>query len=201
MKRLSLVTYLSVLFAVATLVSITGRPAETVVTAADQSMSAATAIPDLSGTWTGSWFDTVFTVGPYDMTFVLTQDAGSVSGTGTIDFSAFGFGVVNGTCSGTISGNVLTGTFTAGSGPSMGSGSLTLTGMTMSRGITNATASGSGSNFFGPFVIEGTVTDTQITGTFGFTNPGSGGGTGTMIKQSSPIREETLGKVKAEFAD
>ena len=76
-------------------------------------------LPDLVGMWSGTWTDTMFTVGGA-ITMDITQNGNMLSGTGTIDLTSIGFfgiGVMSGSATGTI-----TGVWNAGAG------TLTLTG-------------------------------------------------------------------------
>jgi adhesin/invasin len=130
-------------------------------------------LPSVAGTWHGTWVDTRYNVSGAITSVVLTQTATTVAGTGTIDLNSLGLGVQNGTAAGTISGNVITFTFTAAG---IGNGSGTLNGTTGS-GTGGVTALN-----FGNFTFTGTASASLITGTFQFTSPTGGNGTITVTK-------------------
>ena len=147
-------------------------------------------LPDLVGTWSGTWSDTVFAVGGA-MTMDITQNGNMLSGTGTIDLTSIGFfgiGVMSGSATGTIAGNTLTFSFSA---DSVGMGTGTVTGGSGS-GSGNVTAPMN----FGAFLISGTATSTTMQGIFDFTNPGAGGGT-AMLTKTSPVEPQTWSQIKA----
>ncbi len=129
-------------------------------------------VPDLSGSWSGTWQDTrYFVSGDVILTIDVVGDQWSANG--TIDFTnvGMGVGIVPLTISGTLVGNVLSYDFDTGP---LGSGSATLTG------TVNAGAGTVGEPmFFGDFDMGGTASGSAISGTFDFTSPT--GGEGTMI--------------------
>ncbi|MEZ5065987.1 MAG: hypothetical protein R3B81_14735 [bacterium] len=146
-------------------------------------------LPDLTGMWEGAWADTVFFVGG-TLSFDITQNGNLVTGTGTIGLQALGLGERTGTASGTISGSTMTFSFSA---DSVGMGNGTLNGGTGS-GTGNVTAPLN----FGNFTFDGVATDVSIAGTFGFTNPGSGGGTGALTKTSA-VEDRSWSGIKAAY--
>jgi len=152
-------------------------------------------VPDLVGSWAGSWQDTVYMVSG-DLSWEITQNASDLSGSGTIDLSVLGLGVRSGTAAGSLGGggraNTLTFTFEA---ESVGNGSGT---------VVDATGSGTGTVTaplsFGEFTFTGTLTDDEIEGTFDFTSPTGGAGRATLLKDT-PVQAATWGSVKAGYRE
>lgn len=147
-------------------------------------------LPDLVGTWSGTWMDTVFAAGGA-ITMDITQNGNQLSGTGTIDLTSiglFGLGIMSGSATGSIVGNTLGFSFSA---DSVGMGAGTVTGGTASGGG-NVTAPLN----FGAFLISGTATSTTMQGIFDFTSPGAGGGT-AMLTKTSPVEPQTWSEIKA----
>ncbi len=166
----SLRLYMAILFTVAALLSLAGaQPAERPAPRTTGS-TASMIVPDLSGSWTGTWHDTVYDV-QGDVMMEVAIDGTNWSANGTIDLSDIfwpGIGVMTGTATGTLSGNTLTFSFTAAD---VGTGNGTLV---------DGSGSGDGSVTapmnFGAYTFTGTVTGTEINGTFDFTSPTGGGG-------------------------
>ncbi len=151
-------------------------------------------LPDLAGIWIGTWEDTIVQVGG-DLSWNITVEGSDMSAVGTIDLSALGIGIQQGTAEGTISDSrgrtTLDFTFTA-SGVGDGSGS-----------IVGSSVSGDGTVAppldFGHFTFQATVGDTSIWGTFNFP-PTRGAGTTRLTRQSA-VEAETWGGVKARYRD
>ncbi len=162
-----------------------------------------TILPLLEGTWAGSWTDTVFNVsGP--MTFVIWGEGSGYVATGTIDISNISpaLGVLSGGATGVENGGSLDVTFNC---TELGNGSVVLSPVKSAGGAMSATGSGSGtvtgSLNFGPFLLTGTASDSEITGSFDFTNPGAGKGVAQMTKTSVDVENESWGSVKAKYRD
>jgi hypothetical protein len=148
-------------------------------------------IPDLVGTWTGTWQDTIYVGAGGDLSWEISQDGPDFSASGIIDFSYFGMGSVPGTATGTITRETLEFTFEA---PAAGSGAGV---------ITDDAVSGTGMMIvpaFGPFTFEGMLTDDTIRGTFDFTNPGGGAGRAVLTKET-PVERASWGEVKSRFRE
>lgn len=153
--------------------------------------AASDSIPDLVGTWTGMWHDTVYPPAAGALSWEITQDASSFSATGSIDLSWFGMGTVPGSAAGTLARDVLDFSFEA---PGAGDGSGTLTdGVISGTGTMIAPA-------FGDFTFEGTISDETIDAAFDFTDPGGGAGTMVLTKDT-PVEPASWGQVKARFRD
>ena len=120
-------------------------------------------IPDLSGSWAGLWTDTDFDVTD-TLEFDIVMD--NFSATGTIGLDYFGEGDVAGSAEGSVEDETLTFTFTS----SVGSGSGTVTGTTIEgEGDMSGAMVG-----LGHFILGGTVSETEINGTFNFDTGGQG---------------------------
>ena len=168
-----------------------GAPAQ-----AEPSSSSTAALPNIVGSWTGTWKDTIY-MGleeEYVMTWQITQVREEYCATGIIDFSYFGMGPVLGTAAGTV-----TGTFRADTlhltfeGPGIGSGAGTVTG-----GVGIGTGTVGLPLNFGAFTFQGTVTETLIRGTFDFTTGGSGW---ARMGKVSPVERASWGAIKARYRD
>ena len=159
------------------------------------------ALPQLEGTWAGTWTDTLYSVGGA-MTFVIWAEGNSYAATGTIDVTEIDgvLGVLNGGGTGIDNGSTLTGDFTC---TNLGNGSVTLTPVDSGTSAKNANATGFGTVTaplnFGAFTLTGTAMDTEITGSFDFTNPGGGKGVAQMTKTSVPVTVKSWGEVKAGY--
>jgi hypothetical protein len=144
-------------------------------------------IPDLVGSWAGTWQDTIFTWASGDISWEISQDGSSFTASGSIDFECFGLGSVPGTASGTITRETMDFTFEA---PASGSGAGV---------ITDGAVSGTGNMVvpaFGPFTFEGTLTDDTIRGTFDF----AGGGAGkAVLTKETPVEPTSWGQIKSRF--
>ncbi len=146
-------------------------------------------LPDLSGSWAGTWEDTLYFVDG-GLTCTITVDGNTWSAVGQIDLTALGIGWQDGTATGTLDGNELTFTFTAamvGNGggavnPTNGSGTGTVTAPLD----------------FGSFTFTGTVSASEIAGTFDFDSIGGGEG---VVSLSPGVANEALswGDVKDRF--
>lgn len=161
------------------------------------------AMPQLEGTWAGTWSDTLYGVGGA-MTFTIWAEGNSYAANGTIDATELSpvLGVLSGGATGTDNGATLSGNFTC---TDLGNGSVTLTPTKSGAGAEAASATGSGTVTgilnYGPFTLTGTATDTDISGSFDFTNPGGGKGLGQMTKISVPVTQKSWGEVKAGYLD
>jgi len=174
----STTTYLAALFALAAMLSLAvADPSDT--TAPAPAGTTARVVPDLSGSWTGTWEDTVYFV-QGDLEMTVTASGADWSAVGTIDLTNIGMpgvGVMTGTAVGTLSGNTLTFTFDA---VDVGAGSGSLTdGAGQGSGSVTAPLS------FGAFTFTGSVTSSSITGAFDFTSPTGGAGEVAMTRAVS----------------
>ncbi len=156
--------------------------------------------PDLQGTWSGTWTDTLYSV-TGAVTFVIWHEGADYEATGSIDLSALGAGVLGGTASATDNGTTLDVTFTC---TNLGNGTVALNSVNNAAAKLTASGTGSGSVSggaleFGAFTLTGTASETEITGSFDFTSPGGGKGIATMTRASVPVETESWGSVKAAF--
>ena len=158
-------------------------------------------LPDLVGQWSGTWVDTVYSVGGA-ITFDILRDGDSWFASGTIDVTAIApfLGVLPGSAQATLSGNTISGQFAC---TDLGNGSFTLTEIPPGRGTAQiASATGSGTVTaplsFGPFTFTGSVTDGTLGGSFDFTNPGGGKGVAAMTK-STAVRRASWGAMKSAY--
>ncbi len=149
----------------------------------------AAVLPDLVGTWTGTWRDTIFEVGGA-MTFIISENAGIWHADGSIDLTEIGFGqgVMPGTADGASSGDALTFSFAA-TDVGTGGGSLISQSATGS-GVIVAPMS------FGNYTFEGTATDAVIWGTFDFPTGGAGK---AMLWNTTPTEETSMSAIKAHY--
>jgi len=131
-------------------------------------------LPDVAGSWQGTWTDTRFGVGG-EVRGTITRRGSTVTGSGVLDLSDLGLGNVTGTAEGTIAGGRIE--FTFRSGP-VGSGSGALTGAGGSGRGTVTGALG-----FGDFTFEGAATDSTIEGSFRFLSPSGGRGVASLTRQ------------------
>jgi hypothetical protein len=183
--------YLAAVLAVAGALAMS-EPHDDSPTYVDALPAATDTLPDLAGTWAGTWQDTVFMVSG-DLSWVITQDGLDISASGTIDLTVLGMEAESGTATGTITsrsvGNTLDFTFEAAT---VGNGSGTITG---------GTASGTGTVIpplgFGDFTFDGTVTGETMRGTFVFTTA-AGAGKAILTKQSA-IEPGSWGELKARY--
>lgn len=201
-KRHSLL-YLGGIFAAATIAALLAGPyasLEPRAAHADPFLG----LPDIAGTWSGTWADTVYFV-TGAMTIDIEVNGNSYTATGTIDVSQINpiLGVLAGSGSGTVSGSVLTGTFSA---TDLGTGQGTLSPTRANRGP-GGSASGSGSGTvtaplnFGPFTFSGDIVGDVMTGGFDFTNPSGGKGVAALVRQTTPVETSTWSRLKERFVD
>ena len=152
-------------------------------------------LPDMTGTWTGTWNDTVFLV-ERPMSWEITQWPTDLSANGMIDMTYFAMGEVFGSAWGMITrgsrGDTLAFSFEAFT---VGSGSGTIAG-TVASGIGTVTAPLD----FGDFTFQATVSETIMRGTFVYLTPGSGAGKVLMTK-NTPVEASSWGKLKARYRD
>jgi hypothetical protein len=150
-------------------------------------------IPDLTGTWVGTWADTVYLAGG-SMTWEISRDGSDYTASGTIDFTYFGMGLLSGSAEGNITSafadHVMEFTFEAAM---IGNGSGTINGNIGSGGGTVTAPLN-----FGEFTFEGVVVEGNIAGTFDFTSPTGGAGIASLTKQTATERS-TWGDIKALY--
>ena len=153
-------------------------------------------LPDIVGSWTGTWKDTIY-MGPeeeYAMTWQISQVREEYCATGIIDFTYFGMGFIPGTAAGAV-----TGTFRADTlhltfeGPGIGTGAGAVTG-----GVGTGAGTVGFPLEFGAFTFQGTVTDTTIRGTFDFPTGGSGW---ARMGKVTPVERASWGGIKARYRD
>ncbi|HUO83641.1 MAG TPA: Ig-like domain-containing protein [Thermoanaerobaculia bacterium] len=129
----------------------------------------------LAGTWVGTWEDTRYNVsGTLEATF--TVNGSNVTATGVIGLQSLQLGNETGSGTGTVSGETLNFTFSADT-VGNGSGSLSAGGAGSGAGSVTGVLN------FGAFTYTGTVTPTEISGTFAFTSPTGGHGVASLTKQ------------------
>lgn len=160
----------------------------------DVVFAAVDTIPDLVGTWVGTWEDTIYVGAGGAMTWEISRNGAEYSASGTIDFSYFAMGLMSGTAEGTVvstfADHELEFTFEAAG---IGSGAGTVSG---------GSGSGTGSVgiplSFGDFTFEGTVGEGIISGRFDFTSPTGGAGRASLTKQVA-TEPSTWGDIKALY--
>ncbi len=186
--------YVVVVLAVAGVMAFSGQRAEMEVRV-ETPPASLDRLPDLVGTWEGSWRDSAFHVGG-SLTWTVAQDDTVISANGTIDLTSVGWpgvGVEQGTASGVIIPNGRTTLVFDFSATNVGIGS---------GGIVGSDASGMGTVVppmdFGDFDFEANVTDLSMQGTFAFTAPGSGHGIASLTK-TSPVEPTSWGRVKERY--
>lgn len=148
-------------------------------------------VPDLSGTWEGTWSDTRYFVDGA-LNLDIARNGDDYTATGTIDVSQIDpvLGTLSGTATGTIVGNTMTFSFNA---TNLGTGSGTFTdGSASGTGTVTAPLS------FGAFEFAGTITAGQISGTFNFTSPTGGNGVASL-NRSVASENSTLSELKASY--
>jgi len=183
------------------------RPAVDSFIAPTPAVAAPALLPDISGQWTGTWTDTIYSVSGA-LTFDIAVNGSAYTATGTIDVGSINstLGVLLGTALGTSTATTIDGTFNVAN---LGNGTVTITAAapaTFSGAqVGAATASGGGTVgaplSFGPFTFTGTVTGQALSGTFDFTNPGGGAGKASLSKTTTPVRETSWGRVKAGYRE
>lgn len=146
-------------------------------------------VPDLAGTWIGSWQDTIYAVGG-DLSFEITAVEGGYVATGEIDLGALGLGTRSGSADGLINGNQFVFGFTA---DQVGEGA----------GIfTDGSASGSGNVTpplnFGIFSFEGTANEIGIWGTFDFLAAEGGAGK-AQLTRTTATEASSLSAIKSRY--
>ncbi len=196
--------YMIVLFSVAGLLALAGNGDNGPTLNPSPALAAnPTMLPLLEGTWAGSWSDTVFNVGGA-MTFVIWAEGSNYAATGTIDVTSISpaLGVLTGGAIGLDSGASLDVTFNC---TELGNGTVVLTPVKSANGIMSASGSGSGNVTgalnFGPFTMNGSASDTDLSGSFDFTSPGGGKGVAEMTKTSVAVEPASWGSVKAKYRD
>ncbi len=159
-------------------------------------LAAVDTIPDLTGTWVGSWEDTIYVGAGGSMTWQISRDGSDFSASGTIDFSYFGMGLLPGSAEGSITSvfadHVLEFTFQAAS---IGTGAGSVNG-----GSGSGTGTVTAPLSFGGFTFEGTVGEDEISGTFDFTSPTGGAGRASLTRQTA-TEPSTWGDIKALYRD
>jgi len=147
-------------------------------------------LPDLVGSWAGTWNDTVYEV-VGALTCVIERDGYDLVATGTIDMSHWSMGTQTGTATGLPVGNNMNFTFSANN---VGKGSGTLT---------DGNGSGSGNVtaplMYGAFNFWGTATSERISGAFEFTESADGRGVVELTKQV-PTQQSSWGAVKDRYS-
>lgn len=151
-------------------------------------------IPDLAGTWVGSWEDTTYFVGGA-LSFDIAVDGTSYTATGSIDMSAFswaGLGVETGAATGNAPLSTLEFNFLDDDGQ-IGFGAGTIDG-------NSATGSGTVTAplDFGTFTFEGTIQGDVMWGIFDF--PGGGEGK-AMLWNTTPTDDTSMSAVKSAYGD
>jgi len=188
--RISLRTYLTALAILSISLAVVGYDSPDRATTGSMLPADDTqALPDLSGSWTGSWSDTIYLVGG-GVICTITIEGTTWSAVGQIDLTELGLGWQEGTATGTVTDDELIFTFT-GASVGFGGGSLTSligTGSGMVTAPLN----------FGEFTFTGDAGVGEITGDFDFTGPG--GGEGVVLLTPGVANEDlSWGDVKAVY--
>jgi len=155
-------------------------------------ISDARTIPDITGTWEGTWEDTIYQA-TGSMSWTIVQEGSEMFGMGTIDVTQAGGGVHEGLGSGAIimrDRQTLTFTF---EGDMLGEGTGVLSGTACTGGGTV----GSPLNY-GAFTYHGAITETNAEGRFFFTPP-SGGAGRVLMTNTTPVEPTTWGDIKAGY--
>ncbi len=146
-------------------------------------------IPDIVGTWEGTWEDTIYMVSG-SMSWTISPDRYDYIGSGTIDLTALGLGAQEGSAGGGITRQALEFTYEANS---VGSGNGVLTGNSLvGDGLVTAPLN------FGYFTFRGTVTSEAAEGRFFFVSPTGGAGRVTMTN-TTPVESTSWGSIKAGY--
>jgi hypothetical protein len=185
-------TYLSLLILVALALGAARAPHhETRPVSTPHSSSAV--VPDLAGSWTGGWEDTVFNV-VSPATFILGMSSDSLTGSGTMDLTGVGLGSAEPfTIAGSISGNTITFhlEFTMAS---------TLTS-TADGTLTDTVLGGMGHVGtplnFGDYTFSGTAVSSAIFSQFSY-GPGQGAGYFAAAKTTA-VEPESWARTKARY--
>jgi hypothetical protein len=156
---------------------------------------ASATFPDLAGSWSGGWIDTVFSV-PGGTMFELDVVGNTVTGTGIMNLAYVGLAADEPfTISGNITGNTLTFHYEF-----VPPSKLTCSG----DGTVTATRAGmtGGGNvgaplLFGDFTFTGDADASAINASFTY-GPGHGGGTFAMTRTSA-VTPESWGGVKSRY--
>ena len=192
------IVYALALFALAALLAAAGGGQSGAPLApAAASAGSPLALPQLTGSWSGTWTDTLYAVSGA-VTLVIWNEGSGYAANGTIDVTGISgmLGVLGGGATGVDNGVTLDVQFDC---TDLGGGTVVLT----PDGGGGATAAGSGNVMsplnFGPFTLTGTASDTEIVGSFDFTSPGGGKGIAQFTKVSLPVEEQAWGSVKAAY--
>jgi hypothetical protein len=194
--------YLSALFVVAAVLSSSAKPrASAWIAPAPAGASSFQPLPDIVGTWAGTWADTVYFVAG-NLNITINRDGDSYFATGTIDVSAINptLGILSGTANATGTESMLSGTFSC---PNLGSGTVQIVAP---LGFGDyAMASGSGTVgaplSFGPFTFAGDVITGIMVGGFDFTNPSGGKGIAALTQIPDAVAPATWSEVKAKYGE
>ncbi len=152
-------------------------------------------LPNILGTWTGTWEDTVYQWASGPMTWTITLDQSDYWGSGSIDLSVLGFGLGDqeGGASGSLTREDRQSLSFSYYADLVGGGDAVLTGTSCAgSGVVNAPLD------FGYFTFSGTITDTAAIGRFFFASPTGGAGRVTMTKDT-PVESTTWGSIKAGY--
>lgn len=186
--------YSLLLFAGAFVLSVATSPDLRVAPARASATLQPEAVPELVGSWEGSWTDTRYNVsGPMNME--ITLDGDTYNAVGTIDVTEASGGILReliGTATGTLSGNSMAFTFEC---TDLGSGEGSFTdGLASGTGVVTAPLN------FGAFEFSGDVIGGEMTGTFDFTDPNGGNGTASLSR-SVPVEDTSWSELKSDYRD
>lgn len=189
-----LILYLSTLFVVAALMasSTSSRATRSGTQLARTSDNADLA--DLLGSWSGTWNDTIYSVGG-SLSFDITADAGVYHATGDIGLETLGLGVESGTASGNEQLGALVFSF---SSATVGSGDGSINALT---GITTGSGSVIAAIGFGAFVFQGSVSGDIMSGLFDFTSPTGGAGVAILTRTGTAVEQQPWSDVKLRYRD
>lgn len=187
-RRRALAYFALLAFALAALFASGLRPPITPPALAS-SDAALPAVPDLAGTWIGTWQDTIYAVGG-DLSFEITPVEGGYTATGEIDLGELGLGTRTGEADGLLTRNQLVFGFNA---DQVGEGA----GI-----ITDESATGSGNVTaplnFGIFSFTGTATDVGIWGTFDFLAAEGGAGKAHLTRTTA-TESNSVSAIKSRY--
>ncbi len=201
MKNRNPLLYTLGLFAAASLLSLATGPRGGNTITPEANAAGHLALPQLEGTWSGTWTDTLYAVGGA-VTLVIWAEGTDFVASGTIDVTSISgaLGVLSGGAIGLNNGVSLDIDFNC---TDLGGGTVVLTPVKTAGAALSASASGSGNVSapldFGPFTLTGTASDTEIVGSFDFTSPGGGKGIAQFNKDSVGVEPISWGSAKAAY--
>jgi hypothetical protein len=187
-------SYLALLFlAAALLASTTASTASRSGTQLARTTDSAD-LADLLGTWSGTWNDTIYSVGG-SLSFAVSENSGVYTGTGQIGLQSLGLGVESGSAAGNVVGDALVFSFISNT---VGSGAGSVDANT-------GAAAGAGSVApplnYGAFIFQGAVTGDAMSGMFDFTSPTGGAGVASLTRTGTAVENADWSNVKGLYRD